>query len=96
MDNLGKNYILKNRYTNEILNSAYSPEGLFWTTDSAGRLICFKNARFEKVYDKKTLQLTNLKIVGDTRWNHVFIIENIAVRKKAMQSQGNVLALDIS
>lgn len=73
-----KPYALKERRTGNILNTAYSPEGLYWTTDNAGRLVYFKNARFQKVYDKVTRELTHLKIVGDTRPNNEVFIDQIS------------------
>ena len=73
-----KPYALRERRTGNILNTAYSPEGLYWTTDSAGRLVYFKDARFQKVYDRATKAVTHLKIVGDTRPNPEVYVERVS------------------
>lgn len=37
-------YVLRDSKTGIALNTSYSEEGLRWTTNVRGRLICFKNA----------------------------------------------------
>lgn len=76
-----KPYVLRDTRTGIIINSAYSPEGLYWTTDNAGRLLCFRNAQFRKIYNTKTGQLTHLRIVGDTRFNPLVYIDKLGEKQ---------------
>lgn len=67
-------YVLRNSRTHTALNSSYTPEGLYWTTNEDGKLLFFKNARIESVYNSD-YTVTNLKIVGDTRPSDKVYIE---------------------
>jgi len=73
-------FVLRDSRTHIALNVSHTEEGLYWTGDPHGRLICFKNARLEKVYDKTTKALKSVKIVGDTRFSRKVYIEKFIPR----------------
>lgn len=77
-----KLYVLRDSQTGNALNTSYTPEGLYWTTNVSGKLIYFRNARLERVYDKTTKEPLTVKIVGDTRPNDKVYIEKFVPRDR--------------
>lgn len=69
-------YVLRDSRTKVALNSSYTPEGLYWTTNTYGKLVYFKNAKLQNVYRDNVL--TSVKIVGDTRPSDKVYIEKFS------------------
>lgn len=80
-------YVLRELKTGTALNASYTEEGLYWTTNGTGKLLCFRNARIERVYDKN-YNVTNVRIVGDTRFsNKVYIEKFVPTDKPSKRGQ---------
>jgi len=58
-------YVLRDSKTNHAINVSFSPDGLLWTTNDSGRLICFENGRIAKTIDlKKSIESGEAKITS--------------------------------
>ena len=66
-------YVLRDKRTLVPINVAYSPEGLLWTTDKFGKLVCFKNARIALSEDKTYIYPKGLTPNGLERNDSVII-----------------------
>lgn len=79
-------FVLRNKLTNQALNTSYSEEGLKFTMTANGRLAYFRDAKIVVDYDKN-YEPTNTRFVGDLRMNpdvyvEKFIPTNHAVPRK--------------
>jgi hypothetical protein len=80
-------YVLRDAKTGTALNTSYTPEGLYWTSNASGKLICFRNAKLVRTYNAK-YELTSVKIAGDTRFsNKVYIEKFIPTDKPTKRGQ---------
>lgn len=73
-------YVLRDAKTGYALNTSYTPEGLYWTTNVSGKLLYFRNAYFKTHYENEVP--VRVSIAGDTRPSNKVFIEKFSPKNQ--------------